>query len=41
MAVAQVLAYVYQLRAKGYSSYSQDSRKFDDVPIPEELRKDS
>jgi flagellar biosynthetic protein FlhB len=41
MAVAQVLAYVYQLRAKGYSHFRQDPRKFDDVPIPEDLRKDS
>jgi len=41
LAVAQVLAYVYQLRAKGYSHFRQDPRKFDDVPIPDDLRKDS
>jgi flagellar biosynthetic protein FlhB len=41
MAVAQILAYVYQLRTKGYSHFKQDPRKFDDVPIPDELRKDS
>ena len=41
MAVAQVLAYVYQLRTKGYSHYSQDAKKFDNLPIPDELRKDS
>jgi flagellar biosynthetic protein FlhB len=41
MAVAQVLAYVYQLRAKGYAHFRQDPRKFDDVPIPDDLRKDS
>jgi flagellar biosynthetic protein FlhB len=41
MAVAQVLAYVYQLRAKGYSHFKQDPKKFDDVPIPDDLRKDS
>jgi flagellar biosynthetic protein FlhB len=40
IAVAQVLAYVYQLRAKGYSHFSQGAKKFDDVPIPDELRKD-
>ena len=40
MAVAQVLAYVYQLRAKGYRHFNQDGKKFDNVPIPEELRKD-
>ena len=41
MAVAQVLAYVYQLRAKGYSHFRQDPGKFDNVPIPDDLRKDS
>ena len=41
MAVAQVLAYVYQIRAKGYSHFRQDPRKFDDVPIPDDLRKDT
>jgi flagellar biosynthesis protein FlhB len=40
MAVAQVLAYIYQLRAKGYSHLSQATKKFDDVPIPDDLRKD-
>jgi len=40
IAVAQVLAYVYQLRSKGYSHFSQGAKKFDDVPIPDELRKD-
>ena len=41
IAVAQVLAYVYQLKAKGYSHFSQGAKKFDDVPIPDELRKDN
>lgn len=41
MAVAQVLAYVYQLRTKGYYNFSHGAKKFDNVPIPDELRKDS
>lgn len=41
IAVAQILAYVYQLKAKGYSNFNYGTKKFDDVPIPDELRKDS
>ena len=41
LAVAQILAYVYQLRTKGRSNMSQGTKQFDDVPIPEDLRKDS
>ena len=40
MAVAQVLAYIYQLRAKGYHRPGDKAKKFDDLPIPDELRKD-
>ena len=40
MAVAQVLAYVYQLRDRGYSTSAYRDKKFVDLPIPEELRKD-
>lgn len=40
IAVAQVLAYVYQLKAKGYGNNSYGNKKFDDVPIPDELRRD-
>ena len=40
MAVAQVLAYVYQLRARGYGTSAYRDKKFVDLPIPEELRKD-
>lgn len=39
MAVAQVLAYVYQLRAKG-SGHVNRNANFDDMPIPDELRRD-
>ena len=41
MAVAQVLAYIYQLRAKGSSPFTYSNRRFDDLPIPEDLKKDS
>lgn len=41
MAVAQVLAYIYQLRAKGSSPFTHSNRRFDDLPIPEDLKKDS
>ena len=40
MAVAQVLAYIYQLRAKGYRRPEEKAKNFDDLPIPDELRKD-
>lgn len=40
MAVAQVLAYIYQLRTKGYGEFSRSRKTFDDVPIPEDLRRD-
>lgn len=40
LAVAQILAYVYQLRAKGKARHKQDVN-FDDVPIPAELRRDN
>jgi flagellar biosynthesis protein FlhB len=40
MAVAQVLAYIYQLRAKGYRRLGEKAKNFDDLPIPDELRKD-
>lgn len=39
MAVAQVLAYVYQLRTKG-SGHVNRNANFDDMPIPDELRRD-
>jgi flagellar biosynthetic protein FlhB len=40
MAVAQVLAYIYQLKAKGYGEFSRKKKSFDDVPIPDDLRRD-
>ena len=40
LAVAQILAYVYQLRAKGSIDPYKNMKKFEDVPIPDELRKD-
>ena len=39
MAVAQILAYVYQLKAKGKVSMKSDL-KFEDVPIPDDLLRD-
>jgi flagellar biosynthetic protein FlhB len=39
MAVAQILAYVYQLKAKGKANHKGDL-KFEDVPIPDELRRE-
>ena len=41
LAVAQILAYVYQLRAKGNSRSRDIEKGFSDLPIPEELRKDN
>jgi flagellar biosynthetic protein FlhB len=39
MAVAQILAYVYQLKAKGKANHQGDL-KFEDVPIPDELQRE-
>jgi flagellar biosynthetic protein FlhB len=39
LAVAQILAYVYQLRTQG-GRHRGEYRAFDDLPIPEELRRD-
>ena len=39
LAVAQILAYVYQLKTKGKASHRGDV-KFEDVPIPDDLRRD-
>jgi flagellar biosynthetic protein FlhB len=39
MAVAQILAYVYQVKTKKRGNYS-GNMKFDDVPIPDDLRRD-
>ena len=40
LAVAQVLAYVYQIKAKGYRRSNQAETKFADLPIPDELKRD-
>lgn len=40
MAVAQILAYVYQLKASGRMRYGENM-VFEDVPIPEDLRRDA
>ena len=39
MAVAQILAYVYQIRTQG-KNHRGEYRKFEDLPIPDELRRD-
>ncbi len=39
MAVAQILAYVYQLKVKGGAVHKEDV-KFDEVPIPDELKRE-
>ena len=41
LAVAQILAYVYQLRTKGNTRSDHAEKKFMDLPIPDDLRKDS
>ena len=41
LAVAQVLAYVYQVKTRGYRHSTYSDKKFDDLPIPDDLRKDS
>ena len=38
MAVAQILAYVYQVKAK--KTEHKGNMRFEDVPIPEELQRD-
>lgn len=40
MAVAQVLAFVYQLRSRNYRD-NEDNFKLENVPIPDELRRDT
>ncbi len=40
LAVAQILAYVYQLRAKG-KKRRKENVTFEDVPIPDDLRRDN
>ena len=40
MAVAQILAYVYRLKAKGTAG-QRETVSFDDVPIPDDLRRDA
>ena len=39
MAVAQILAYIYQIKAKGHRYYKENI-KFEDVAIPDDLRRD-
>jgi flagellar biosynthetic protein FlhB len=39
LAVAQILAYVYQLKTQG-KRHRGEYRRFEDLPIPDELRRD-